>query len=516
MGWDEISAARKWLSREQGNIVKDWGGRLPVALVYPNSYYLGMSSLGIHAIYRLLNSERNVVCERAFWEKEHRPQGGAPLSLELQRPLADFPVIAFSLTYELDYFHVVEILKASRVPLLAAERDARHPLVIAGGPSVTANPMPLAPFFDALCIGEAEPILPALLPVLVEGVGERRDRLLGALAALPGIFVPRCHEGAPVPVVRQWTKSLDEFPTTSVVLSRDTELGALYLIEVERGCNWGCRFCLVSNAFSPMRFRSLDCLLAQAKEGLKYRRRLGLVGPAVADHPQIEELVVGLRRMGAELAISSLRVKPLSPLVLGELAKGGAKTVVLAPEAGSERLRKTIGKNVSEADILAAVDQVARLEIKQLKLYFMIGLPTETDRDVVAIVDLVLKCKAAIEQRRSGTRLVLNVAPFIPKAGTPFARRPMAPVATLNRRLSLLKRGLPSKGVKVKTESPAWSEVQAVLSRGDAGVARVLAELPDASLASWRKTAEKCGLDVDFYAHREWEQTYELPWLIIK
>jgi radical SAM superfamily enzyme YgiQ (UPF0313 family) len=272
----------------------------------------------------------------------------------------------------------------------------------------------------------------------------------------------------------------------------------------------------VGKAFRPMRFRSLDNLFAQAKDGLKYRRRLGLVGPAVADHPQIEELVVGLRRMGAELAISSLRVKPLSPLVLGELAKGGAKTVVLAPEAGSERLRSSIGKNYSAADILAAVDQVAGREIKQLKLYFMIGLPSETDEDVMVIVDLVLKCKAAIERRRSSTRLVLNVAPFIPKAGTPFQRQPMAPLNTINRRLSLLKKDLPPRGVKVKVESPAWSEVQAVLSRGDASVASVLTELPDGSLASWRKIVDRCGLDVDFYAHREWDQAQELPWSIIE
>ena len=244
MGWEEIKQARRWLSREQGTIIKDWGGRLPVALIYPNSYYVGMSSLGVHAIYSLLNSYPEVVCERVFWEKESQARKSPPISLESQRPLADFAVLAFSVSYEVDYLNVVQILKASGIPLYASERNVSHPLVIAGGPAITANPRPLSPFFDALCIGEAEPILLEMLPLLSEDIGEERNSLLKTLASMPGVYVPQYYSGASV--ARQWLKKLDDFPTASTVFTRDTELGNLCLIEVERVCGWGCPFCLVS------------------------------------------------------------------------------------------------------------------------------------------------------------------------------------------------------------------------------------------------------------------------------
>jgi len=511
MGWEEVKKVRKRLSREQGTITKDWGGRIPIAIIYPNSYYVGMSNLGLHAIYRLLNSYSEVVCERAFWENGDKR---LPVrSLESQRPLSDFAALAFSISYELDYFNVVQILKASGIPLYAADRDERHPLVIAGGPCIIANPLPLSPFFDCLCIGEAEAILPAMLPILAEGIAGKRDELLKALASLPGVYVPQYYSGTSV--VRQWTKSLDDRPIASTILTPDTELGDLYLIEVERGCNWGCRFCLTSNAFHPMRYHPIDKLIAQAELGLKYRKRLGLVGAAVPDHPQIEELLVRLRQMGAELSISSLRMKPLSRIVLRELAKGGARTIALAPEAGSQRLRQVIKKDITEDDILESVKRVAEQEIKQLKLYFMIGLPSETDEDIEGIIKLTLKCKTILDRQQTGCRITLNIAPFVPKAGTPFQWLPMEQIRTLKHRLSLLKSKLPPKGIKIKSESPAWCEVQAVLARGDAKLAEVLANTEEVSLSGWRKAAEKYHIDIDFYAHQRWDTNQKLPWEVI-
>jgi radical SAM superfamily enzyme YgiQ (UPF0313 family) len=511
MTWQQVEKTRRRLSREQGTVVKDWGGRLPIALVYPNSYYLGMSNLGIHALYKLLNSHDNVVAERAFWEEE---DSRLPvLSLESQRPLSDFAIIAFSISYELDYFNVTRILKASGIPLYAAERDHRHPLLIAGGPCIMANPMPLSPFFDCLCVGEAEPIVPAILPVIAEGIGGKRAELLKSLSLLPGVYVPQHYEGKPV--ARQWAKDLDEFPVASVILTQDTELGDLYLIEVERGCNWGCRFCLVNKAFHPMRYRSLDSLIVQAEEGLKHRKRLGLVGAAVSDHPRIEELMLKLTDMGAKLSISSLRMAPLSGVVLRELARGGARTITLAPEAGSQRLRHMIKKGISQDDILKAIEMVAEQGIKQVKLYFMIGLPSETDEDIERIIDLSLDCKRLLDSQQPGGRLTLNISPFVPKAGTPFQWLPMAQPTVLNRRLSQLKKSLMPMGIKVKGESPAWSQVQGVLSRGDARLARVLADIEELSLSGWRRAAAKYDIDVDFYAHQRWNIKQKLPWDII-
>jgi len=264
-----------------------------------------------------------------------------------------------------------------------------------------------------------------------------------------------------------------------------------------------------------MRFRSVDTLIAQAKPGLKYRKRLGLVGPAVSSHPQIEELLVRLRQMGAGLSISSLRIKPLPSTVLAELAKGGARTITLAPEAGSQRLRQMIKKGISEDDILQAIDKVSKQKIKQLKLYFMIGLPSETDEDIESTINLTLKCKDILDRQQTGCRLTLNIAPFVPKAGTPFQWLPMAPLLTLNRRLSLLKNSLPPRGIKLKCESPAWSQIQAVLARGDAKVADVLAGVDEVSLSGWRKAAEKCHLDIDYYAQQRWALDEKLPWAVV-
>jgi len=325
--------------------------------------------------------------------------------------------------------------------------------------------------------------------------------------------VPLVHRETPV--VRQWASRLDDFPIASTIFTPDTELGNLYLIEVERGCNWGCRFCLTSQAFRPARFRSIDKLLAQAELGLKYTKRLGLVGAAIPDHPQIEELLIKLHQMGAELSISSLRMRPLSRIVLREMAKSGARTIALAPEAGSQRLRQVIKKGISEDDILEAMGKVAEQKLKQLKLYFMIGLPSETDDDIEEIVNLTLTCKNFLDKRQSGCRINLNVAPFVPKAGTPFQWLPMAPLPTLNRRLSLLKSSLPPKGIKLKWESPAWSQVQGVLARGDIKLAEVLANIDEVSLSGWRKAVVKYHLDVDSYAHQRWDTNQKLPWAIL-
>ncbi|MFC1847002.1 radical SAM protein [Chloroflexota bacterium] len=501
-----VLSCRERLAREQGTIIKDWGGRLSVALVYPNSYYIGMSNLGVHTVYSLLNNYSDIVCERVFLDNESLH------SLESRRPLADFDVIALSISYELDYFNVVSILKESGIPLYAADRNDSHPLVVAGGACITANPMPLAPFFDCLCIGEAEKIIPSLLETICRGDIGRQGRL-AELAKLPGVYAPQHCGGAPV--VRQWLHNLDNFMAASVVLTPDTELGNLYLLEVERGCNWGCRFCLVSSVFCPLRYHSIGHLLEKAEEGLKHRQRIGLVGPAVSAHPQIEELLHKLTQMGAAFSLSSLRVSPLSDRLLDEVVKGGARTLTLAPEAGSQRLRDVINKRITQEDILRAVSGAAAKGIRQLKLYFMIGLPTETDDDIRQLIELVLECKDAVDKAGGGCRLVINASPFIPKPWTPFQWLPMAEIPVLNRRLDMLKKGLAARGVKVKSESPAWSHVQGALARGDTKIAAVLVNLEDVSLAGWRKALEKQQLNADYYTLERRDTAQKLPWYII-
>lgn len=511
--WEETARARRHLETETGAIIKDWGGRLPFAFIYPNTYYIGMSNLGLQAVYAFLNRYEDILCERIFWEKETRQSCSTPLSIESQRPPADFAVLAFSLNYELDYFNIAPILKASGIPVYAEERDESHPLIIAGGPCITANPMPVAPFFDCLCIGEAEALLPAMLPVIREKITTKRWELLNSLAEVPGILVPQ--HGRDLPVKRLWAKHLDDFPVHSVVLTRNTEFNDMYLIEVQRGCAHGCRFCLVTGAYSPMRFRSAEKLIQQAQEGLQYRHRIGMMGPAVTDHPDIEEIMENLLQMGASISVSSLRLSSLNPRIIEMMVKGGLRSISLAPEAGSECLRTLIKKGLHEEQILQAINIAAEKGMQQIKLYFMIGLPGETDDDVQAIADLVTRGLSIASTRHRKTRLAINVSPFIPKAGTPFQWFPMASTDTLKHRIALLKELLAGRGIEIKHESPQWSEIQAVLSRGDMRLARVLAEMEQISLSGFRHSCARHDIDVEYFAHQLWQTTQKLPWSLI-
>ncbi|HEX2173529.1 MAG TPA: radical SAM protein, partial [Dehalococcoidia bacterium] len=454
------AAARRRLAAESGAIVKDWGGRLPIALAYPNTYAIGLASLGFQAVYGLLNAYPDVVCERVFLDAAvagdsgggewidgpihgGRSAGSAmPISTESQRDLMDFPVVAFTLSFELDYFNVVRVLRDAGIPPLATDRGPEHPLVLAGGPVLSANPEPVAPTFDAVLLGEAEPILPALIETLRNGVGEDRDRLLDALARLPGVYVPTRHlppdEGGPNPnrPERRYLEDVDSVQTATTILARGTALEDLYLLEIARGCGRACRFCMIGYVYRPVRARSVEGLLAQAAIGLRHRRRIGLVSPSTGDHPEIDELATRLVDLGAEISTGSLRVRPISPTLVRAIAASGTRTVTLAPEAGTDRLRAAIRKGATDDDVYRAVDLVADTGIAKLKLYFMVGLPTETDEDIDGLIALVGGLKDRLDRRRSGTGLSVTVSSFVPKAATAFQWEPMQPPAVLEGRIA--------------------------------------------------------------------------------
>lgn len=503
--WDVIASARKVLDREQGYVTKDWGGRLPVALAYPNTYHLGMSNLGFQTVYQLFNAQPQVVCERLFWSGDTRQ----PLvTLESQHDPLDYAVLAVSLSFELDYPNLLSLLHHAGMPIWSAERDETYPLLLAGGPAVTANPEPLAEICDAFVIGEAEEVVAPLAELLWELIDASRGEVLEALAQLPGVYVPG---RSVLPVQRLAVRDLDAHPTHSVILTPDTEFGDMFLIETSRGCAHGCRFCLAGHTYRPFRERGLQTLLAQAEAGRAYRDKVGLVGAAISDYREIEGLLAGLKALGLKLSVSSLRVKPLPEALVAALAESGSRTLTLAPEAGCQRLREAVHKGFTEEDILAAVDLARQYRFPALKLYFMIGLPGETDEDVAAIADLVRQA-----QGRFPGEVSINLTPFVPKAHTPFQWEAMAAPEVLEARLSWVQEALRPDRVQVKAEGTAWSLVQGVLARGDRRVGRALAAMGGrTSLKAWEKALRGEGIAPSEYL-RQRAPDEPLPWDVVE
>ena len=545
--WKQIEAAKSVLSRETGTIYKDHGGKLTVALAYPNRYAVGMSSLALQILYRAWNSRPDVVCERVFWDEKALAAGAPPLSLESGMPAAVFEVWAFTVSFEMDYFNVAAMLRQSGIPPLAAQRqddfrpagaettpedsDQRvWPLLIVGGPALSMNPEPLAPFFDAIVIGEAEELLPRLTDLLVDGIGGDRERLLDELAALPGIYVPGRRAVGQVgnlsykPVERLWVRDPEAMEPVSCLYTPDAEFPNRHLIEIARGCGRGCRFCLAGYVYRPPREQPLSRILAWARAGLAQPLPLfahggrtgsqpptiGLVSAAVSDHSQIDELATELHGMGARITVSSMRTDPISVPLVKAMAASGTQTLTIAPEAGTERLRTVISKRQTEADLLAAVELAQALGFPLLKMYFMVGHPTENDDDIQGIVDLTLKARAVFRRN-----IAINATPFVPKAHTPFQWMAMTPAKTLQARQKTLQRALARHGVEVSADSPEWAEVQGVLSRGDRRLAPVLLDLPHPTARGFREALTRHGLTAEEYLGERGQNDF-MPWDVIE
>jgi radical SAM superfamily enzyme YgiQ (UPF0313 family) len=524
---------------ERGAIRKDRGGRLTVALVYPNRWAVGMANLGVHAVYRLLNEPADVLCERAFL-----PDGpGEPRTQESDLPLAAFDVIAFSLSFEDDYVRIPELLARAGLPVRAADRGEGHPLVVAGGIAVQINPEPVAPFFDAFLVGEAEPLLPPFVARLRAARAAPPDRLalLDALAALPGCYVPARYDvtyaptspagagagawvtrfeplrGAPARVARQWAPSVRDLATARVVETPGARFGDLHLVEVARGCLWGCRFCAAGFVQRPYREVGEPVLRAEAEKGTARGQRIGLVGPDTSDHSALRPLLGAIAAAGGAASPSSLRVDALDAELAQRLADGGERTVTLAPEAGTERLRRVLNKDFPDERVIAAAEAAFAAGLEHVKLYFMCGLPTETDADVRGIAALTRRIRDEVVlpwARRRGRmgKMTLSVNPFVPKPWTPFQWDGIAPKASLEAARKLLERELRPLGVTVDFLSPRETRLQAVLSRGDRRTADLLE-------AAWRDHGGDLGRalrdrpeDAAFYAERRAGADERLPW----
>ncbi|MBI5641711.1 MAG: radical SAM protein, partial [Nitrospirae bacterium] len=390
------------LSKEKGTFFKDPGGRINMELVYPNTYAVGMSSLGFQGIYGLLNSFEDVVCERAFLpsekdREEYARTGTGLFTLESGRPLAGFDIIAYSVSFENDYPNILRMMEMSRIPLRSSERHRGHPLLIMGGPCAFFNPEPLADFFDLCFIGEAEDMLPEFLEAFRHA--ETREKLLEKACGIEGIYVPRYYavsyddEGrisgrtalspAPEFVRKRTVTDISGDFFRQVITTPEAEFSDMYLLEVMRGCIWSCRFCVAGRIYRPVRRKDL-AVLKEDIGALQGRKRVGLIGPSLTDYPQIEEVV---SMEGVDFSITSLRASAKSARLIALMNR--RRSVSIAPEAGTERLRRVIDKRVTDSDIFETARLILDGGIDTLRLYFMIGLPTETREDIEGINALV-------------------------------------------------------------------------------------------------------------------------------
>jgi len=535
----EHDKRRTILAGESGTIQRNWGGRLSVCLVYPNSYHAAMSNLGFQTLYAMLNDDPAVVCERAFLPdraelQEGERRGGVKLvSLESQRPLSSFDVIAFSVSFESDYLHIPTIFRLAGIAPFAAERTEHDAFVIAGGAALFLNPEPVAPFLDLVCVGEAEGMLAPLLELLKEGA-ETRLALLRLCAGIDGIYVPSfyapIYDGtrlismnplpdAPSHVRRVVDTDLDARPTVTEVHTAATEFSDMHLVELSRGCPRGCRFCAAGYIYLPYRQRSLDVVRGEVLKGVEEGRKVGLVAAAVSDYVGIGELSRDIIAHGGKLSVSSFRLDRLDEEMIEALKTSGQKTVAIAPEGGSQRLRDLIKKGIDEEQILSACDKLIASGLLNLKLYFIIGLPTETHEDLEELVSLVVKIRervlaAARAQKRIG-EVQLSVNPFIPKPSTPFQWCGMEESKSLEKKAKFLQQAIGRMpNVRMQMESVREAYQQALLSRGDRRLAQVLVRADQ--LRNWKQALKEERFDSDSFVYRSIGLDEELPWGFIE
>jgi len=551
-------------------------GPVSVCLAYPNTYEVGMGNLGFQTVFRLLATTPGVVCERLFL-----PEDGARCrSFENGRSPADFDVLAFSLSFESDYPNIVRMLDAAGIPARGLARRggaaaaAQHesvssgiathagngrratvgnaacargewnwPLLIAGGPATFLNPEPVAPFFDLFLIGEGEEMIRDAFAGAERWSGIGRERVLEEMSSVAGTYRPDQYQpvysdggargdlvgfvaapGVAGRVLRRYVADLDRFPASTSVVAPAAVFGEYFLVEASRGCEWGCRFCAAGFMYRPVRHRSAESLTAQALQGLPLSSAatVGLVGAEMASHPGVASACEKIASAGGRASPSSLKADQVSPRLAAVVARGGNRSVTVAPEAGSERMRRVINKNLCESEILRAADLMVGDGVESLKLYFMCALPTETRTDLDAIADLSLKIREGMmgHGRKRGRvgRITVSLNPFVPKPWTPFQWDPMAEVGDIQGRIAYLRRKLgPLANVDLDADSPREAYLQTLLSRGDRRVADIVEQLARSDEGWWQRLGRmrrdpSVAPSPDRFVHREYEHDALFPW----
>ncbi|MFH1486299.1 MAG: TIGR03960 family B12-binding radical SAM protein, partial [Chloroflexota bacterium] len=545
----KVTRPARYTGNEWNSVIKDWDSTdVRIALVYPDVYEIGMSNLALPILYDLLNQQPYVLAERAFapWpdmEAAMRSAGIPLFSLESKRPLRQFDIIAFSLGYELTYTNVLNMLDLAGIPVLACERSATDPLVIAGG-SCCLNPEPMSDFIDLFVIGEGEEVATELASAFRDSkqVQGNREELLRHLARIPGVYVPRFYDvsynddgtvaqivpghGMPPMVSRRIVTTLPPTPTRPVVpyllLVHDRAA-----VELQRGCTRGCRFCQAGIIYRPLRERQPDEVLSTVDALLRNTGygEVSLVSLSTSDYAHIERLLDALNHRYADtkltISLPSLRMDSFSVKLADSLRSRRRAGLTFAPEAGSERLRQVINKNLSDEDMLLAVETACERGWTSLKLYFMLGLPTETEEDIHAIIDLVRRIRRI--GRKGATRVRVSASSFVPKAHTPCQWVAQDNPEALQQKCSILQAGLPKNGVHFSWQDPKVSQLEAVLARGDRRLGQVILRAWEAgatfdawterfSYQKWLGALENSGLLANFFANRHRPLDEVLPW----
>ena len=562
-----VESYRRKLAAEEGWVVKR-GAQLRVALCYPNVYAVGMANLGFQSVYELFNRVPEVSCERIFLPddgelREYERAGTPLLSLESQAPVRDFDVVAFSISFETDFLNMARMLRLARVPVWAKDRTRHDPLVLMGGAASFLNPEPIAEFTDVVAVGEGEILVPRLVDLLFENAGEggtKEDLLLKLARVGRGFYVPSLYEvtykadgtveaytpkaeGVPASVGRivaaenpkegslrramrrgdteivERLKEPEVFAPSSIIWAPAAEMGERFLVEISRGCSQGCRFCWAGFNYWPPRVVPARDVLAKAAEWRGKTDKIGLVSTAVCDHPEISDILQGLRAMGYRISVSSLRLDQIEDELLDALVESGDQQIAVAPETGSDRLRRVINKNLTNDEIVDICGAVFDRGMLTVKLYMMAGLPTETDEDLEAMVELVTRIKDRMLEagRRFGRagKIIPALNGFVPKPNTPFQWEPICEERELKRRLKWLAKAMARiPNVEVRVMSARIAHEQALFSSGDRRVARVIeaaARLRGDLQAALRET----GVDPFFHTSRARAYDEVLPWEIV-
>lgn len=530
-------------AKETGSIKQKWKDKLPVAIIFPNTYRLGMSNLGFQLVFSLLNRHPDIVCERFF-----QTPGLNPVSIESNRPLKDFPILLFSISFEHDFLTVVDILLSGGITPLATKRrlqgpiEAGTPLVIGGGVATFINPEPLAPFMDLFVLGEIEPVAARLLEHLFAFTGgsttsERysiNDRLRLMAQSLPGCYVPSLYQphyssdgrlesvtvepGIP-PRIKKNTHPGSAIAGHSQILTEETEFANIHLVELGRGCSRSCRFCAAGFVYRPARLWPSTAITAAIQARPNDTKRVGLLGMEMAKPDDVRQISDFLLQESCSLSFSSLRADVIRGPLLDLLARSELKTAVIAPDGGSERLRRVINKGITHADCLQAAADLTEAGIYTLKLYFMIGLPTETNEDLEELVALVREIQEVVMAigRPKGRicRITLSVNCFVPKAWTPFQFASFGPVDALKAKIKFLRKGLATlHHLQLHFDQPDNAFFQAMLARGDRRVGELLLTLQMQG-KNWRQAYKQAGIDPVDYAIRPREENELLPWEIV-